>query len=180
MSGCESWTIKKTEHWRADAYKLWCWRRVLRVPWKTRRSNQSILKETALNTLWNDRGWSSNTLVTWCEQLIHWKRPWCRKDRSQRRRQQRMRWLDDITDSMNTNLGRFQEMMRDKEAWLWCSAWGLKESDMTWWLNNNRKMIKKNKPQLPLGLRVLIKIHKDDLMKQAHPKLSNELEFMPH
>ena len=63
---------------------------------------------------------------------------------------------------------------------VWCSAWGLKESDMTWWLNNNRKMIKKNKPQLPVGLRVLIKIHKDDLMKQAHPKLSNDLEFMPH
>ena len=61
-----------------------------------------------------------------------------------------------------------------------CSPWGLKESDTTWLLNNNRKMIKMNKPQLPVGLRFLIKIHKDDLMKQAHSKLNNKLEFMPH
>ena len=79
MYGCESWTIKKAECWRIDAFELWCWRRLLRVPWTARRSNQSILKEISLNIHWKDWGWSwnSNTLVTWCEELTHLKRPWC-------------------------------------------------------------------------------------------------------
>ena len=73
--GCESWTIKKAECWRIDAFELWCWRRLLRVPWTARRSNQSILKEIILNIHWKD--WCSNILATWCEELTHWKRPWC-------------------------------------------------------------------------------------------------------
>ena len=77
MYGCESWTIKKAEHQRIDAFKLWCWRRLSRIPWLARRSNQSILKEIILNIHWKDWCWSSNTLVTWCEELTHWKRPWC-------------------------------------------------------------------------------------------------------
>ena len=79
MYGCESWTIKKAEHRRTDAFKLWCWRRLLRVPWTARRSNQSILKEITLNVHWKDCcwSWSSNTLATWWEKLTHWKRPWC-------------------------------------------------------------------------------------------------------
>ena len=71
MYKCESWTMKKTEHWRIDAFELWCWRRLLRVPWTARRSNQSILKEI------NPWSWSSNPLATWCEEQTHWKRPWC-------------------------------------------------------------------------------------------------------
>ena len=76
--GCESWTIKKAERQRIDAFELWCWRRLLRVPWTTRRSNQSILKEISpvcsLEGLsWS---WNSNTLSTWCKELTHWKRPW--------------------------------------------------------------------------------------------------------
>ena len=76
--GCESWTVKKVERRRIDAFELWCWRRLLRVPWTARRSNQSILKETVLNIHWKDWCWSwnSNPLATWCE-LTHWKRPWC-------------------------------------------------------------------------------------------------------
>ena len=80
MYGCESWTIKKAEHWRINAFELWCWRRLLRVPWTTRRSNQSIPKEiSALNIHWKDWYWSwnSNPLATWCEELTHLKRPWC-------------------------------------------------------------------------------------------------------
>ena len=79
MYGCESWTIKKTECWRIDAFELWCWRRLLRVPWTARRSNLSILKKSVLNTHWKDWCWSwnSNTSATWCEEPIHWKRPWC-------------------------------------------------------------------------------------------------------
>ena len=79
MYGCESWTVKKAEHRRIDAFELWCWRRLLRVPWTARRSNQSILKEIS-------PGCSLEGLMlklklqylgTWCEELTHWKRPWC-------------------------------------------------------------------------------------------------------
>ena len=71
MYGCESWTLKKAECWRIDAFELWCWRRLLRVPWTARRS--------VLGVLWKDWCWSwnSNTLASWCEELTHWKRPWC-------------------------------------------------------------------------------------------------------
>ena len=79
MYGCESSTIKKAEHWRIDAVKLWCWRRLLRVPWNARRSSQSILKKSVLNIHWKDWcwRWTFNTLATWCEELTCWKRPWC-------------------------------------------------------------------------------------------------------
>ena len=79
MYGCERWTIKKAECQRIDAFELWCWRRLLRDPWTARRSNQSILKEISLGGHWKDWYWSwnSNTLATWCEELTHWKRPWC-------------------------------------------------------------------------------------------------------
>ena len=78
MYGCESWTIKKAEHRRIDAFELWCWRRLLRVPWTARRSNQSMpVLKSVLNIHWKDWCWSwnSNTLATWCEELTHWKRP---------------------------------------------------------------------------------------------------------
>ena len=79
MYGCESWTIKKAEHRRIDAFELWCWRRLLRVPWTARRSNQSILMEISPGCYWTDWcwSWSSNTLATSCEELTHWKRLWC-------------------------------------------------------------------------------------------------------
>ena len=75
----ESWTIKKAEHWRIDAFELWCWRRLLKVPWTARRSNQSILKEICPEYSLEDccSSWNCNTLGTWCEELTHWKRPWC-------------------------------------------------------------------------------------------------------
>jgi len=86
MYGCESWTMKKAEHQRIDAFELWCWRRLLRVPWTARRSNQSILKEISpeysleglmLKLKYSNILKSSNTLATWCEELTHLKRPWC-------------------------------------------------------------------------------------------------------
>ena len=81
MYGCESWTVKKAEHRRTDAFELWCWRRLLRVPWTARRSNQSILKEISPGVHWKDWCWSwnSNTLATWCEELTHLKRLWCQE-----------------------------------------------------------------------------------------------------
>ena len=79
MYGCERWAIKKAEHWRIDAFELWCWRRLLRVPWAARRSNQSILRRSVLGVHWKGPCWSwnSNTLATWCKNLSHLKRPWC-------------------------------------------------------------------------------------------------------
>ena len=78
MYGCDSWTIKKAEHWRIDAFELWCLRGFLRAPWTARRSNWSTLKEISPEH-WKDWFWSwnSNTLATWCEELTQWKRPWC-------------------------------------------------------------------------------------------------------
>ena len=79
MYGCESWTIKKAECRRIDTFELWCWRRLLTVPWTVRRSNQSILKEISPECslevlMWS---WNSNPLATWCKELTHLKRPWC-------------------------------------------------------------------------------------------------------
>ena len=81
MYGCESWTTEKAECQRIDAFELWCWRRLLRVPWTARRFNQSILDEIVLNILWKGWcwNWNPNTLATWCKVLTHWKRPWCWK-----------------------------------------------------------------------------------------------------
>ena len=79
MYGCESWTIKKAELRRIDAFELWCWRRLLRVPWTARKSNQSTERKSVLYIHWKEWCWSwnSNTLATWYEELTHWKRPWC-------------------------------------------------------------------------------------------------------
>ena len=79
MYACENWTIKKVEHRRIDAFKLWCWGRLLRVPWTARRPNQSILTEISPGCHWKNWCWSStsNTLATWCEKLTHLQRLWC-------------------------------------------------------------------------------------------------------
>ena len=82
MYGCESRTIKKAECQRTDAFELWCWRRLFRVPWTARRSNQAVLKEINLECSLEGLkcfSWSSNPLAIWCKELTHWKRPWCWK-----------------------------------------------------------------------------------------------------
>ena len=137
MHGCENWTIKKAEYWRTDAFELWCWRRLLRIPWTVRWSNKSSLKEVSLE--YSLEGLMLKLTLYYFSHLM-WRGNSLEKtlmlgkiDGRRRRERQKKRRLDGITSLMDMSLNKLREIVKDSEAWS-AAFYGVSEPDMTKWL----------------------------------------------
>ena len=133
-----SWAVKKSEHQRIDAFELWYWRRLLRVPWTARRSNRSILKEISPGILWMEWCWSwnSNTLATSCEELTHWERPWCWEGLGQEEKGTTEDKMAGWHHRFDGHEFEWTPGVGDGQGGLaCCNSWGCKESDTTERLN---------------------------------------------
>ena len=134
MYGCESWAVKKAEPWRIDAFELWCWRRLLKVPWTARRSSKLVLKETSpgcsLEGLMLKLKLQYFGHLMWRADSLE-KTLMLGKIEGRKRGRQRMRWLNGLTNMMTMSLNKLQELVMDRESLACCSPWGRKESDTT-------------------------------------------------